>query len=73
MTAPRRRIVRPEPPPAHSPPQRDRRIQKLRSRLEAERSTLARWMSRLKRAFHIVEKTQRRITRIERQLARQEE
>jgi hypothetical protein len=30
-------------------------------------------MSRLKRAWHVVEKTQRRITRIERQLARQEE
>ena len=70
-STPRRRLIRP-----HQPPTNDRadqeRIQKLRSRLEAERTTLVRWMVRLKRAFHAVEKIQRRMNRIERQLARSE-
>jgi hypothetical protein len=40
----------------------------LRARLTAERTALARWMGRLKRAFHTVGKVQRRIARLERQL-----
>jgi hypothetical protein len=72
MTTPRRRLVRPAAPPAPRPPT-DRRTQKLRSRLEAERVTLARWMARLRRAFHAVEKSQRRVSRFERQIAQTEE
>ena len=68
---PRRRLIRP-----HQPPTNDRadqeRIQKLRKRLELAHTTLARWMARLKRAFHAVEKIQRRMSRIEKQLARSE-
>jgi hypothetical protein len=42
----------------------------LRARLEAERAALARWMRRLCRAFRAVEQIQRRLTRLERQIAR---
>ncbi len=69
MSTPRRRLIRPHQPPTEP----DRQIQKLRSKVEAERNTLKRWMTRLKRAFHAVEKIQRRIIRIERQIARGEE
>ncbi len=71
-TTPRRRILRPDPATA---PRRDphRWIQKLRSRLEREQATLTRWMSKLKRAFHVVERTQAQVARIERQMAHLEE
>jgi hypothetical protein len=68
MSLPRRRLVRPPAPAASSRPHADARAQNLRARLETERTALARWMSRLKRAFHTVEKVQQRITRLERQL-----
>ena len=71
MSAPRRRILRPL---AQQPnPNNQARVQKLRARLERERVALLRWQARLKRAFNTVQKTQARITRIERQLARTEE
>jgi hypothetical protein len=41
-----------------------------RSKLEAEQQCLIRWMSRLKRAFHAVEKQQQKVTRLEREIAR---
>ena len=47
-------IKAPDPPPAL--PLIDRQTQKLRSRLEKERLSLARWMKRLKRAFTAVMK-----------------
>jgi hypothetical protein len=37
------------------------------------RATLARWMTRLKRTFHAVERSQRNVARIERLLARLED
>jgi hypothetical protein len=69
--SPRRRLVRPtvDPPRSACPLQ----LQKLRTRLGQERTTLTRWMARLRRAFHTVERTQQRISRLERQLARFEE
>ena len=68
MSVPRRRIVR---PPAQQPnPNNHARLQKLRVRLERERSALLRWQARLKRAFNTVQKTQARITRLERHIAR---
>jgi hypothetical protein len=73
MSTPRRRIVRPAPAAAPSSPQSDRRLQKLRTRLEAEHLALVRWMKRLKRAFHFVEKSQRNIARLQRQIAHLEE
>ncbi len=66
---PRRRIVRPTPSIV-TRPRPDPRIQKLRARLEVERAALARWMTRLRRAFHSVERIQRRLVRLERQIAR---
>lgn len=72
MTTPRRRLVRPAPPSVVRP-QPDRRAQKLRARLEAERSALARWQTKLRRAFNSVEKLQKSIQRIERLLGYLEE
>jgi len=66
---PRRRIIRPSLSTSQAHPHHDRRQQKLRARLEKERAALNRWMTRLKRAFHSVEKIQRCILRVERQLA----
>jgi hypothetical protein len=70
---PRRRLIRPPAPLDHSPRETDPYLQRLRSRLNSERTTLARWMSRLKRACNTVAKTQSHITRLERQLARLED
>ena len=73
MTTPRRRLVR---PPAAAPapdPNRTRRLQRLRDRLEKERAALGRWMIRLRRAFHAVERSQRKTTRLERTIARLED
>lgn len=69
MSTPRRTILRaPRPEPT-----RDRqRVEKLRTRLERERTALARWVVRLKRAFHTFERQQGIVARIERQLAREE-
>lgn len=64
MTNPRRRLVRSAP--AASPPIDHRRLQRIRLNLDRERTVLARWMSRLRRAFHAVEKSQRKISRLER-------
>jgi hypothetical protein len=49
-----------------------RALSGLRTHLGQERITLTRWMARLRRAFHTVERTQQRISRLERQLARLE-
>jgi hypothetical protein len=73
MSTPRRRLIRPALLTTALSPQRQRRLQRLRTYLERERTLLARWMSKLTRAFHTVEKTQRRILRLERTLANQED
>ena len=57
-------------PPLDEKRERRRRIQKLRQRLARERAAWSRWMPRLKRAFHSVEKLDRRICRLERQIAK---
>jgi lipid II:glycine glycyltransferase (peptidoglycan interpeptide bridge formation enzyme) len=54
-------------------PNRSHQIQRLRDRLEKERGALSRWQSKLKRAFNAVEKAQKRIARIERQLTHLED
>ena len=65
-------MPRPKPGPEPSPPnpaaQRRKRLKGLRARLDAQRAALARWMTRLKRAFHSVEKLQARVARIEREI-----
>jgi hypothetical protein len=45
-------------------------LQKLRSKLDKDRQDLARWMSRLKRAFTFVQKHHGRIARLERQITK---
>jgi hypothetical protein len=72
MSLPRRRLIRPALAPVVAP-ERPRQLQKLRDRLEKERAALGRWQTKLKRAFNAVEKCQRRIARIERQLTHLEE
>jgi hypothetical protein len=72
MAMPRRNLIRPvQSPPAR--PHSERQLQKLRARLEAERSALSRWMSRLRRSFHAVETSQRCLSRIERRISQLEE
>jgi hypothetical protein len=73
MKTPRRRVLRPPPAAAPTDPRREKRFQKRRAQLEKERQALARWMVRLKRAFRAVEKTQVRIGRLERDVARLEQ
>jgi len=73
MSTPRRRLIRPPQGPTTRRPPLDPQAQKLRSKLDKERAVFIRWMTRLKRAFHTVEKSQRRINHLERQLARMEE
>ena len=69
MSTPRRRIVRPAPARR---PERRRQLQKAQAGLERERAALACWMARLKRAFHAVEKSQARASRLERRVAQLE-
>lgn len=71
MSLPRRRLVRsPEPAShAHDP----RKTQRLRIRLEHEQTALRRWMARMKRAFHAVEKQEKVVSRLQRQLRLLEE
>ena len=65
MSTPRRRIIRPTMTRA---PVDVGKLSKLRSRLHQARQDFARWLSRLKRAFHCVEKLDRRINRMERHI-----
>jgi len=69
MNQPRRRILRPGRTVAEDGP-RQTKLLARRSRLETEQQALCRWMSRLKRAFHAVEKQQQKVTRLEREIAR---
>jgi hypothetical protein len=73
MATPRRRLVRPAAIATPTTQQRQRRAQQLRGRLAQDRTALNRWMSRLKRAFHSMEKLQVRIARVERQITRLED
>ena len=66
----RRNVIRPPASSTHSP---SRRLPALRSKLEREQETLARWMTRLKRAFHSFEKFQQRTARLEKKIRTLEE
>jgi hypothetical protein len=72
MTTPRRRILRPPRAPQPDPRQAER-PRKLREGLATDRAALARWMTRLRRAFHRVEQSQRSLARVERKIHRSEE
>ena len=73
MAQARRRLVRTPPATPTPDAQRQRRLDQLRARLERERGRFTRWLARLNRAFHVVEKQLLRISRIERQIRKQEE
>jgi hypothetical protein len=72
MTEPRRRIVRQPPQVPVSDPYQQARLRRLRERLADERASLARWMTRLRRAFNAVLKRQRAVARIEREINKRE-
>ena len=65
MTTPRRRVLRPIIHDAGDSV-RERKLVARRVRLATEKQCLDRWMSRLKRAFHAVEKQQTKVARLER-------
>jgi septal ring factor EnvC (AmiA/AmiB activator) len=65
MTTPRRRLIRPTP---SSPPGNAQQLQNLSAKLENERRGLARWLSKLRRAFNAMDKHSQRISRLERQI-----
>ena len=70
MVTPRRNIVRPVSSSTAVTSQRQ--VQRLRARLDRERIALARWQTRLRRAFNSVEKHQRSSARLERKIAHME-
>jgi hypothetical protein len=72
MSNSRRHILR-FPNGATTNARRQGQQQRLRDRVEQERAALSRWMARLRRAFHAVEKHQKTIARLERKLAQGQE
>jgi hypothetical protein len=70
MSTPRRRIVRPRTNGQTTDPQRHRQTQRLRERLAHERTALARWQKKLRRAFTKVEKLLAIVDRLEKKIAR---
>ena len=70
MSRVRRRVLRNQQPITATEARRLDRIQKKREQLDKERVALGRWMTKLKRAFHTMEKLQGRIGRLERDIAR---
>ncbi|MFO1004636.1 MAG: hypothetical protein U0929_01655 [Planctomycetaceae bacterium] len=68
-TTPRRRVIRPTRPVSAESTQQ-RKLTARREQLEREQKSLSRWMSRMKRAFHAVEKQQKKVTRLEREIKR---
>ena len=68
MSQVRRRVLRPAPEPIVDATQ-SRRHDRQRQQLAADRQSLRRWMTRLKRAFNTVDRLHARIARLERQLA----
>lgn len=70
MTTLRRRIVRPQSAPSLPNPRPAALLQKRRAQIEQARAGFARWLARLRRACHALDKQQRRLTRLERELAR---
>ena len=68
MAAPRRRIVRPVAATPPTDQAQQRRLQRLRARLRQQRDALERWWKRLRRALNAVQKHNRAVKGLERQL-----
>jgi len=73
MSTPRRQIVRPSAGKGATHLERERRVEKLRCRLERERQSLTSWKTRFKRAYTTVQKHQEQVIRLERKIAKLEE
>ena len=73
MTTVRRRILRQARTQTAADSRRQQQIADQRAKLQRERASLDRWMTRLKRAFHAVEKQQRRIAGLERNIRKLEQ
>lgn len=69
MSSARRRLIRSPTLDSIAAPVDQRKVQKLRERLAHEREALARWQMKLRRAFNAFEKAQKRIVRLEKQIA----
>lgn len=69
MTTTRRRVLRPTSVQPADEPRRLRRLDRQRTQLESDRQAMSRWMTKLRRAIHAIERLQARMTRLERQLA----
>jgi hypothetical protein len=65
-------VLRNAPAVAPSPPIANRHIERWQAQLHQERVAFERWMIRLRRAGNEVAKRQKRIARLERQLARRQ-
>ncbi len=72
MSTIRRRVLRPQRAAYPIDPRTQQSIAKCRAQLEREQILLNRWMSRLRRAFHALEKQQQRTARLQRRLAQLE-
>lgn len=73
MPTVRRRVLRqPRPQPAPDP-HRQQQINQRRTCLAETRASLDRWMSRLRRAFHAVERLQLKASSLERQIRKLEQ
>ena len=71
MTIARRRhVLRPA---TSMPTAASARLSRWRGRLDEEQQALSRWMAKLKRAFHSLEKHQQRVALLERQIRQAEE
>lgn len=68
MTVPRRAILRPPRSNGAEEAQRTRRRQRLRADIERATAALTRWQSRFRRAFNSVEKLQRQLSRLTKQI-----
>ena len=73
MTRVRRRVLRNQQTITASEARRLDRLQKKREQLDKERAALNCWTTKLKPAFHSMEKLQARISRIERDIVRLEQ
>ena len=69
-TGRRRHVIRPATP---APTAASVRLSRWREQLGQEQLALSRWMAKMKRAFHSVEKHQLRVARFERQIRQLEE
>jgi hypothetical protein len=65
--------ARPDQQPPKLASERRKQLQRLRSRLEEEECSWRRWLGRLKRAFRAFIKSQDRLSRLQRHIAKLQE